>query len=395
MAKHDLRKDYQRSIFQSIADYRASNNDLVDWVVNMAIQIQQIPAPTFDEEKRAQFVLQQFEVLELEQTALDERFNAFGWLKGKEPDLPALMISAHTDTVFDCSVDLAICHEGDRIYGPGLGDNSLGVAGMLGLVKYMRDHNIIPRCNIIFVASTGEEGLGDLQGMRLAFESHKDQVGAVLNLEGLAYGYIYNAGIAVRRFRLEATTGGGHSWAHFGRESAIHGLIELGHRILGIKVPAHPRTTFNIGLIEGGLSINTIAANAQMWLDMRSINAAALAELEEQVRRAIGAVQTENLHISTEIVSERPAGGIADNHPLVELATGVLDAQGTQFHLEASSTDGNIPLSHGCPTVTIGLTVGANAHRVDEYIELGTLGKGIEQLVVLTQLTAQFINQFS
>jgi tripeptide aminopeptidase len=386
---------YETLISAAMAEFDLNElESLTEWIINTAIKIQQIPAPTFEEEARARFVMDQFRDLSLDSVTIDERFNVYGYIRGQRAELPALMISAHTDTVFDRDVDLTIRRESDRIYGPGLGDNSLGVAGMLGLARLLRDWAIHPPCDLVFVATSGEEGLGDLCGMRMAFDRLKDRVGAVINLEGLAYGFIYNAGIAVRRFKIEATAEGGHSWVHFGRESAIHGLIRLGQRILEIQVPESPRTTYNIGMVEGGISINTIAPDARMWLDMRSEDGAALAELEGQVRRHIDALQSDSLQLSTEIVSDRPPGRIEVHHPLAQLAACLLDAQGTSPSFHASSTDGNIPLSHGCPTVTIGITVGGNAHRLDEYAEIAPICKGFQQLLILTQLASNMIDQF-
>jgi acetylornithine deacetylase/succinyl-diaminopimelate desuccinylase-like protein len=386
---------YKRLVRQGVKEHGwSSPSNLTDWVIQMAIDIQQIPAPTFHEKTRAAYIQQQFQELKLEQIRMDERYNVYGVMRGSDSHQPALMLSAHSDTVFDLGVDLSVHRKAERIYGPGLGDNSLGVAGMLAVGRTLREKGFVPACDIYFVCTSREEGLGDLGGMRLAYDTLKDHIGAVINIEGLAYGYVYNKAIAVRRYKISVEAEGGHSWVHFGRTSAVHGLVELGHRILKVQVPNEPRTTFNIGVVSGGLSINTIAANAEMWLDMRSETDEALADLEEQVRGHIDDLHSHTMRFSVDVVSDRPSGHVNDEHPLVQMALAILQMQGTDAGLHTGSTDGNIPMSHGCPTVTIGMTTGGNAHRSDEYIEVDPVRKGMEQLLRLTMLTCDQIHTF-
>lgn len=236
---------------------------LADWVVDQGLKIQQIPAPTFAEASRAAYVSEQFGQFGLIDLSTDEVFNVYGRLPGTDSTLPALMIMAHTDTVFSADTDLTTRPQPTTIYGPGLGDNSIGVSGMLGLLWWLRQEQLQPECDLWFVATSREEGLGDLGGVKAAFERLKHCLACVINLEGLAFGHIYHAGIAVRRLQITAKTEGGHSWLHFGRPSAIHGLMQLGARIDRLQPPTNPRTTYNIGVIEGGQSINTIAPSAR------------------------------------------------------------------------------------------------------------------------------------
>lgn len=364
--------------------------DLVSWVIEQAIAIQQIPAPTFAEEPRAQHVARQFDSLGLESIHMDERFNVYGVLPGKNRTLSGVMISAHTDTVFPTETDLSLKRENGTIYGPGLGDNSLGVAGMLGLAEFLRRVEITPDCDLRFVATAREEGLGDLGGIKWAFEREQPYIKAVINLEGLAFGHIYHAGIAVRRLHITAHTGGGHSWIHFGRPSAIHSIVDLGARITALKPPENPRTTYNIGMIDGGQSINTIAAQSSMWLDLRSEARDALEALERQVRDHIATLTTSELHFEVEVVGDRPAGFIPPDHPLVLMALAALDTVGHSGSLETGSTDANVPLSAGCPAVTIGITQGGNAHRIDEFIKIDQIDAGLKQLILLALATCRW-----
>lgn len=364
--------------------------DLADWVVEESVRIQQIPAPSFAEDERATFVAERFNKFGLTGVEIDDAKNVYGLLKGTNRAIPALMIVAHTDTVFPAETDLTIRREGNVIYGPGLGDNSMGVAGLLGLIKWFYDTHGASPCDIWFVATSCEEGLGDLKGIRHAYEKLKDLIGMVINLEGLAYGHIYHAGIAVHRLHITARAEGGHSWLHYGRPSAIHGIMELGAQINRITPPTNPRTTYNIGMIDGGIAINAIGTEASLWLDMRSEEQSALSKLRDQVYLLIDAVKRPGLTFEVEVVGNRPAGSINSEHPLVQGALATLSHLGMRGALETGSTDGNIPLAAGCPTVTIGMTRGGNAHRLDEHIETQPVASGLKQLITLALATASY-----
>ncbi|MBW4438292.1 MAG: M20/M25/M40 family metallo-hydrolase [Pleurocapsa minor GSE-CHR-MK-17-07R] len=359
---------------------------LADWTIAQSISLQQIPAPTFHESARAKFVAAQFRELGLKQVSIDDVYNVYGILPGSNPALPALMVTAHTDTVFPAETDLDIRREGDLIYGPGLGDNSLGVGGMLALARTLSalPSEFALERSVWFVATTGEEGLGDLRGMKAAFATLKEDIGAVINLEGMALGHVYHIGIAVRRLHIIAHAAGGHSWLHFGRPSAIHTLMRLGAEITQIVPTALPRTTYNIGMIDGGTAINALASKASLWLDLRSESADELHALEGQVRAIIDRYNAEVSQVTLEVVGDRPAGRIDPNHPLVGLALGALAQVNLRGALESGSTDGNVPLTHGIPTVTIGISSGGNAHRLDEFIEISPVEKGLHQLILLT-----------
>lgn len=374
-------------------DHIARLDHALDWswlpqivrhTLDQALAIQQIPAPTFSEQARAAYVLRQFVDQGLTNCAVDSVHNAYGLLPGANPALPALLITAHTDTVFPLETDLQTRQEGGVIFGPGLGDNSVGVGGMLGLLAALRQQNLRVERDIWFVATTGEEGLGDLNGIKAAFARLKNRAACVINLEGLAFGHVYHAGIAVRRLHITASAEGGHSWLHFGHSSAVHGIVKLGARIADIKPPQTPRTTYNIGQIEGGQGINVIGREAGLWLDLRSEDPAALAALEQQVLALLRQLETPDLRFSVQVVGDRPAGKIAPDHPLVRSALAALEQQAIKGVLETGSTDANVPLAAGVPAVTIGITRGGNAHRHDEYIETAPIENGMRQLILLT-----------
>ncbi len=362
--------------------------DIRDWTIEQALAIQQIAAPTFHERPRAEYVAQVYESLGLEQVHIDELFNVSGLLRGSASDLTGVMLSAHTDTIFSSETDLTIRRQNECIFAPGLGDNSIGVAGLLAMPYAFQRMNIQPERDLWLVATSREEGLGDLGGMRAAFNALKRRIHYIINLEGLAFGHIYHAGIAVRRLHVTATTPGGHSWLHFGRPSATHAIVQLGAHITEIQPTQSPRTTYNIGMIEGGEAINAIASQASLWLDMRSEDRASLEALEAQVRKHITALSKGEIAFTIQIVGDRPAGHLDPNHPLVQGALAALAQVGVRGTLETGSTDGNVPLSEGCPAVTVGITRGGNAHRLDEYIDTAPVLDGLRQLMLLTLAAA-------
>ena len=361
-------------------------------VVADALAIQQIPAPTFHELARAEWVAERFRQAGLTEVHTDALHNVYGRWPGTQAHAPALLISAHTDTVFPAETDLKVRYRGTRIYGPGLGDNSLGVAGLLALLRALQEHHLRPRADLWLVANSREEGLGDLGGIRAVWERLRGRLGAAVVVEGLAFRHIYHAGIAVRRLRITCQAPGGHSWLHFGQPSALHGLIALGARILALQPPRTPRTTYNIGLIQGGHSVNSLATFAEMYLDLRSEEPQTLAELEAEVQQAITATQRDGLRFETHVVGDRPAGRIAREHPLVQLAAAVLQEDGCQPVYTTGSTDANIFLAHGLAAVTVGISYGGNAHRLDEYIETTPIADGVWHLIVLTLAAANTLH---
>lgn len=355
-------------------------------ILASAVLIQQIPAPTFRELVRANHVLSCFGSCGLVDTGIDNLYNVYGRLPGKDPSAPALLISAHTDTVFPEGTDLALRHEnGSRIAGPGIGDNSLGVAALVAIADIMRQFRVKPHRDIWFLANSREEGLGDLSGIRAFYEQYGHRLGRAIVIEGLTLGRVYHRGIAVRRLHVATYAEGGHSWQQFGRPSAIHHLLLLGARLVQLKPPEKPRTTYNIGIIQGGQSVNSLATSASFYMDLRSEDPQTLRELETTVRGIIASEsdRVEGISVTVDVVGDRPSGGISADHELVRGAAAALQVVDLDCQLQAGSTDANLLLDRGLPAVTIGLTTGGNTHRLDEYINTEPLVKGMRQLILL------------
>lgn len=355
---------------------------LIDRLLEIAVQIQQIPAPTFHEQQRAIFVRSRFEAEGLADVSIDETGNVYARLPGSSTARP-LVVSAHLDTVFPAGTDLTGKRGSDRLYGPGIGDNSLGLAGLFGLLWALQEGAASLPGDLWLVANVGEEGLGDLCGMRAVIDRFAELPLAYIVLEGMAFGQIYTRGLGVERYHIECTTTGGHSWVDYGRPSAIHELAALVARLTALPLPEQPRTTLNVGIITGGTSINTIAAQAAFELDLRSEHPAALKTLVSQVEALAAQASRKDVRMRLKAIGHRPAGEISAAHPLVRLAKRCLVKQGIQPRLNIGSTDANIPFSRGLPAVCIGLTTGAGAHTASEYIHTQPAAKGLEQLVQL------------
>jgi tripeptide aminopeptidase len=354
--------------------------DLVNRLLELAIQIQQIAAPTFEEKQRAEFVRERFIQERLKDVSMDSVNNVYARLAGKRNSKP-LIVSAHMDTVFPLGTSLHMTREEDRIYGPGIGDNSVGVAALFGLVWMLCERKIQLQNDVWFVANVCEEGLGDLRGMKAVVDRFGKSIQAYLVIEGLSFGHIYHRAIGVRRYRVIAKTAGGHSWSDYGQPSAVHEAAKLVTQIASLSVPAIPRTTLNVGKLSGGTGINVLASEATFELDLRSESMDTLSGLVHQVEEMIRSANKEGVKIEYELIGQRPAGEIAPTHPLIKLAEECLREQGIKAELTSGSTDANIPLSRGLPSTVLGVTNGGGAHTVHEYIDVGPVEKGVEQLV--------------
>jgi acetylornithine deacetylase/succinyl-diaminopimelate desuccinylase-like protein len=352
-------------------------------IIDFAIQVQQIPAPTFNEFKRAEFVRDVFAREGLSDVSIDAVGNVYGLVKveGQKSNVKPLIISAHTDTVFPLEMDLRVKREAEKVYGIGIGDNSLGVAGLVGLIWMIRERKIKLNGDVWFVANVCEEGLGDLRGMKAVVDRFGADVHAYLVLEGMALGHVYHRAVGVKRYRVTVKTRGGHSWSDYGQPSAIHELSKLVVQLSSMELPKEPRTTMNVGKISGGTSINVIAPEAWMELDLRSEGQESLVKLVADAEKLIREANKPGLSVEAEVIGQRPAGEMSPDHPLIQLAMNCLYEQGLDAILTTGSTDANIPLSKNYPALVLGVSTGSGAHTKDEYINTVPVEKGMEQLV--------------
>jgi acetylornithine deacetylase/succinyl-diaminopimelate desuccinylase-like protein len=229
----------------------------------------------------------------------------------------------------------------------------------------------------------GEEGLGDLRGMQAIVTRFNDAPMAYLVVEGMGLGTILNRGLGVERYKISVSTPGGHSWVDYGQPSAIHEICKLVNHLTSIYVPQNPCSTMNVGMINGGTSINTIAARAWLELDLRSEDGSTLARMVSDMHKACKQLQRGHVTVKVERIGKRLAGQLSLNHPLAVLAKNILRELGVEARFDIASTDANLPLSRGYPAICIGITQGNNAHTLEEYILTEPVRIGLEQLYLL------------
>jgi len=365
------------SVMRAFAYVEAHHEDLVQLIIRLC----EIPAPTFAEGPRAQAVAEELRTLGLEDVHLDAVHNVLGTLPGSGPG-PTFLLDAHTDTVFPAGTDVQVRREDGKLRAPGVGDDTTNLACALFFLRLVRECGLCVPGTLVFSGSVGEEGLGDLCGIKAVMQQLAGRVDYVLGLDG-KMGKLTHQGVGSHRYKITVKAQGGHSWADFGSPSAIHALGELIARIAKLDVPKNPRTTFNVGRISGGTSVNTIAEAADMLLDMRSVSAEELSRLEARVLTLLPEIERiYDVRIERQLVGDRPAGSRADTAWMIEAIRRVHQALGIHTQLDASSTNANIPLSLGIPAVVIGTYTGKGTHRLEEWIDERSVVLGMKQLIL-------------
>ena len=359
------------------------------------IRITEIPAPPFQETARAAYLKKVLASAGL-RVETDEIGNVIGELPGASPDI--VMLTAHLDTVFPAGTDVGVKREGGRLLAPGISDNGTGLASLVALAKAFRDAKIKTTKTILFVADVGEEGEGNLRGMRVLVDAYRKHLKCVLALDGSATEYVTTAALASRRVEITITGPGGHSWSDFGAPNPIHAMGRGIGRFVTARVPESPRTSFNIGEIEGGTSVNSIPASAHMKVDLRSESESELAALEGQLRDAAKAGVDEEmsaarergmagsgnmLNLKINVLGVRPAGELPDNSPLLAALLAADNQLGNRSRKERSSTDANIPLSVGIPAISIGAGGrSGGAHTLEEWYDPAGRELGLQRIAL-------------
>jgi acetylornithine deacetylase/succinyl-diaminopimelate desuccinylase-like protein len=304
--------------------------------IRRTIELAEIPAPTFGEATRAAWVAASMRAIGLADVQIDDDQNVVGLLPGAEP---GLLVAAHTDTVFAADADHRVRTADGRLYGRGIGDNSIGVTAMLEVARFLRCEGETQRA-VWFAASIAEEGLGDLRGVRAVTDRLDGRFGAFVAVEGHFLGEVCTTGVGSRRWRITLSGPGGHSWHAYGTPSAIHGLGDLIEQLAALRLTRRPRTTLNIGRIGGGEGVNVIAPSAWLELDLRSERREALDRWTERVQTLTTEVATRHrLQCDMTVIGDRPAGSIPREHPLVRVAAATLRAVAIEPRFEAASTE--------------------------------------------------------
>jgi tripeptide aminopeptidase len=357
-------------------------------------RITEIPAPPFKERTRAQYFLKRMQDSGLSDASIDAEGNVVGVRKGTGGK-PKLVVSAHLDTVFPEGTDVKVKEKDGTLYAPGIGDDARGLAALLSLLQAMTANDLKTVGDIMFVGTVGEEELGNLRGVKALFRDHKD-IDGFISIDGLSIARIVNRATGSHRYEMVFKGPGGHSFQEFGLPSAIHAMGRAIAKISELETPSEPKTTFTVGTVRGGTSVNAIAGEARMTVDMRSNETEELLKLDKKVLGLVNeAVAEENrrwksdkLSVDVKLIGDRPAGAVPEDSIIVQASRAAVTAVSRQPRVTfaGSSTDSNVAMSLGIPAVTIGGGgEGAGWHSLGEWFRPTNAYQG-PQNVLLTAL---------
>jgi len=361
------------------------------------VRLCEVEAPPFKEAKRAEVYAKMFRELGLQNVRIDKEGNVLGDRPGAQPR-PRLVFTAHLDTVFPEGTDVKVKREGNILRGPGIGDDCRGLAVLLAVVRTMNQAKIQTPGTITFVGTVGEEGLGDLRGVKYLFnEGLKGQIDRFVSIDGTGLGITHIA-VGSLRYRVTFKGPGGHSYGAFGLSNPMHALGRAVATISQFEVPENPKTTFNVGRTGGGTSVNAIPFDAWFEMDMRSASPSALQALDQKFHRAVDeAVKAEDarwgknvLSVDKALVGNRPAGQTPANSPIVQAAVSVTKTLGFPVTLDEGSTDSNIAMNLGIPAITVdGGGRGRGSHALDENFDQTNSWQGSQRALLLCIALAQ------
>ena len=359
------------------------------------VEICEIEAPPFREDARGDWLLARFAGAGLEAVRRDEVGNVMALRPGAHRD-PFVVLSAHIDTIFPPGTDCRVRRDGARLLAPGIADDSVGLAALLAMARALDAGGVRTDGSILLLATVGEEGEGDLRGVRHFFSDPEmvSSVSAFISLDGPGVERVTHRALGSRRFAVTFTGQGGHSWGDFGIANPIHAMGRAIARFSNYPVPVEPRTTFNVGVVEGGKSVNTIAEEAAMRVDLRSTSTVELARIEAFLKQAVAeAVAEENrlypasgaaVAARVEPIGSRPSGEVSADAPLVRTVVEASRALGIRPVYDCSSTDSNVPISLGVPAVTIGCGgTSGGTHSLAEWYNPTNREVGLKRLVVV------------
>lgn len=357
------------------------------YLQDLAVEICKIPSMTGREGKKAQFIKDKLYEITSREAEIDESGNVKYILKGKNSGM--LILSAHIDTVFTELQDIKVAKKDKFIYGPSIGDNTINVAALILIIKMFKELDIKPERDILFAFDTGEEGLGNLRGIKKIMKDYGDSTTEVIAVD-CSYDSIVSTGVGSKRYSVSIKTEGGHSWAAFGNDNAIFYASRLIQGLYDIKVPKEPKTTYNVGVIKGGTSVNTIAEDVEMLIDLRSIDRDSLEKLDSKFNQLIENMKSDKISIDVKVLGERPAGKCSEAAVLIKVISDVRKELGLEAAFSSGSTDANIPMSMGIPAVSFGVAKCYGVHSVKEYISTDSIETGLKHLVEIISRLIRF-----
>jgi tripeptide aminopeptidase len=363
-------------------------------------ELTEIPAPPFGEAARSEWLRQRFTALSLESVQVDKLGNVLGLLYGGQ-GAPLIGISAHLDTVFPQGTALQTREEANRLYGPGISDNAAGVTALLAVANALKRTQLKPATNILFIGNVGEEGEGNLRGMRHLFSASpwRDSIQSLLVIDGAGTDTYVNQALGSRRFEITFRGPGGHSWSDFGVPNPIVLLSRALARFSDVQAPESPRTTFNVGVVSGGTSVNSIPESATARVDLRSASMEELQKLEDRLRECVAEAWREaplshrsgelKVTLAIESIGDRPAAELPPDARILQFVRAADKHLRIESFPRLASTDANVPLSLGIESTTIGAGGdGGGAHTLREWFDCTNRDLGLKRiLLVLLALT--------
>jgi tripeptide aminopeptidase len=391
---------YCREVARLRADARVRS--ALEWIVQNdaaavreLIDLTQVPAPPFKEEVRGRRFAQLLRSAGADSVWTDSIGNVIGLLRGSRRQ-SVLALGGHLDTVFPEGTDVRVQVRGDTLYAPGIADNTRGLVGMLQVLRALRAAHLRPQSDVLFIGTVGEEGLGDLRGMKYLFRAGGPRIDTFIAVDGTEDDEVTHQALGSRRYRITFTGPGGHSWSDFGRANPLHGLgrtIHLFDEAAAAFTSRGERTSYNFGRTGGGTSVNSIPFDAWAEVDMRSESQTRLLQLDSILRASVAiALEQQNrlvreappLKVSVQLVGDRPSGETPANSPLVQRAGAVTRHLGGTPRLTRSSTDANIPIARGIPAITIGSGgISANSHAPNEWWINRDGARGIQRILLI------------
>jgi acetylornithine deacetylase/succinyl-diaminopimelate desuccinylase-like protein len=374
-----------QEVLTLVKGYRDQMASSRERILADAVMIGEIPALTFGEERLVRFLCDRFTEEGLDQISVDEVQNATAMLPGKVGK-QNILIAAHTDRIWDPSIDHTISVSSDSLTGPGIADNALGVAALTILPFLLKSLNIGFNSNLVLLGASRSMGRGDLQGLRFFADNVSMPIGAGICVEGVQLGRLSYSSLGMNRCEIKVNTHVEHHWESWSLSGAIISLNRIVQRILSIETPEVPKTSIILGSVNSGSSFNVPPTRATLRFEVRSEEPGMVARIREQIEEAIEQEVAENrINASLEVIARRKPGSIGFNHPFVRCARGIMKELGITPQVAPSTSELSVLLEKGIPSLTLGITEGDNKHQLDETVKIKPIFSGLAQLIGVIQ----------
>jgi acetylornithine deacetylase/succinyl-diaminopimelate desuccinylase-like protein len=378
-------KDQQASILDSVVSYRKHLVDLRERILADAVMIGEIPSPTFQEDQIVEFMRNRFTEEGLDQISVDEVKNATAIISGSSGK-QNILVAAHTDRLWNRSIEHAITVTADSLIGPGIADNGLGVAALTTLPSLLDAVGVKLKANLILLGASRSMGRGDLEGLRFFTRNAKVPIGAAVCIEGVQLGRLSYSSLGMNRCEITVDTPEEHHWESWSLSGAIIALNQIVQRILAIETPEMPKTSIILGSIQSGNSYNVPPTQALLRFEVRSEEPGMVTRIREQIQEIIAQAIAENqIHARLEVIASRRPGSIGFSHPYVRGVRDIMKRLKIEPQVAPSTSELSVLLENGIPSLTLGITEGDNKHQIDESIRIAPIFSGLAQMIATLQ----------